>query len=83
MSPRKITSSTDEFEENYMTLYVNAISGKSIRIKCDKKQKADTVFEKKKNEILNDKKTIEESNVEAETTIEMSLRLLGGMEKTT
>ena len=30
----------DEFEENYMTVYVKAISGKTIRIKCDKKQKA-------------------------------------------
>ena len=33
--------------------------------------------------VLNDKKTTEESNIEAETVIEMSLRLLGGMEKTT
>ena len=33
-----------------------------------------------RGKVLNDKKTIEESNIEAETTIEMSLRLLGGME---
>ena len=33
----------DEFEENYMTVYV-----KTIRIKCDKKQKADTVSKKSK-----------------------------------
>ena len=31
----------DEFEEKYMTVYVKTISGKTIRIKCDKKQKAD------------------------------------------
>ena len=27
----------DEFEDNYMTVYVKTISGKTIRIKCDKK----------------------------------------------
>ena len=27
-----------EFEENYMTVYVKTISGKTIRIRCDKKQ---------------------------------------------
>ena len=31
-----------EFEENYMTVYVKTICEKTIRIKCDKKQKADT-----------------------------------------
>ena len=31
--------------------------------------------------VLNDKKTIEESNTEAGATIEMSLRIMGGMEK--
>ena len=36
----------DEFEENYMTVHVKTISGKTIRIKCDKKQKADTVSKK-------------------------------------
>ena len=30
----------DEFEENYMKAYVKKISGKTIRIKCDKKRKA-------------------------------------------
>ena len=39
----------DEFEENYMTVYVKTIGGKTIRIKCDKKQKADTVS-KNRNE---------------------------------
>ena len=31
--------------------------------------------------MLNGKKTIEESKIEAETTIEMSQRLMGGIEK--
>ena len=85
----------DEFEENYMTVYVKTINGKTIRFKCVKKQKADTVSEKiemrtaiprgatyltHQGKVLNDKKTTEESNIEAETTIEMSLRLQGGME---
>ena len=31
--------------------------------------------------VMNEKKTIEEDNIGTETTIEMSLRLLGGIEK--
>ena len=31
--------------------------------------------------VLNEKRTIEENNIGTELTIEMSLRLLGGMEK--
>ena len=31
--------------------------------------------------VMNEKKTVEENNIGAETAIEMSLRLLGGMEK--
>ena len=62
-----------------------------------KKQKADTVSKKKiemktsilqgitylvhQEKVVNDKKTIEENNIGAEATIEMSLRLLGGMEE--
>ena len=40
----------DEFEKNYMTVYVKTISGKAIRILCEKKQKADTVSKKLKSE---------------------------------
>ena len=36
----------DEFEENYITVYVTTISRKTNRIKCDKKQKGDTVSNK-------------------------------------
>ena len=75
-----------------MTVNVRMISGTTIRIKCDKKQEADTVS-KKENRMrtairrrttylthqgkkLNDKKTVE-------ATIEMSRSLQGGIEKTT
>ena len=86
----------DEFEENYMTVYVETISGKTIRIKCNKKQKADTVskniemrttiprgitFLSHQGKMLKNKNTIEESNIEVESTIEMFLRLLGGMDE--
>ena len=79
----------DEFEENYMTVYVKTITGKTITIKRDKKQKAGTISGKievrtaipRGITCLNDKKTMEESTIEAEPTIEMSLRLLGGVEK--
>ena len=33
----------DVLEENYMTVYVKTINGKTISIKCDKKQKAATI----------------------------------------
>ena len=68
----------DEPEENSTTVYVKTISGKTTSNKCDKKQKADLVHQRK---VLNDKKTIEENNIGAEAAIEMSLRLLGGMKK--
>ena len=38
----------DEFKEKNMTLYVKTISGKTIRIKRDMKQKADPIPEKSK-----------------------------------
>ena len=34
-----------------------------------------------KGKVMSEKKTIKENDIEAEATIEMSLRLLGGMEK--
>ena len=86
----------DVFEENYMTTYVKTISGKTIRIKCDKKQQADTKSKKiemrtaiprgityltHQGKMLKNKSTIKENNIEAEFTIEMSLRLLGGMDE--
>ena len=77
-------------------MYVNTISGKTIRIKCDKKQKADTVsktfgmrtatplgitYLTHQGKMLKNKKTIEENNIEVESTIEMSMRLLGRMDE--
>ena len=75
-------------EENYMTVYVKKMNGKTISIKCDKKQKAATKSDEVERrssiprgmrhlvhhgEVMNDKKTIEENNIGTETTIEMSL----------
>ena len=86
----------DEPEENGMTVYVKTITGKTIIIKCDKKHKEDTVSEKDEmktstprgitylvhqGKVQNDMKTTEENNIGREATIEMSLRLLGEMEK--
>ena len=83
-------------EENYMTVYVKTINGKTINIECDKKQKAPTISDEVERrssiprgmtylvhhgKMLNEKKTTEENNSGTETTIEISLRLLGGMEQ--
>ena len=79
-----------------MTVYVKTISGKTIIVKCDKKQKAATLAETverraaiprdmmylvNQGKVLNEKKTIEENNIGIDTTVVVSLRLLGGMEK--
>ena len=83
-------------EENYMTVYVKTINGTTISMKCNTKQKAATFLDEverkssiprgmtdlaHQGKVMNEKKTIEENNIGAETTMEMSLRLLGGMEK--
>ena len=83
-------------EENYMTVHVKTINGWTITIKCDKKKKAATVSDEVEirsliprgmtyivhhGKVMNENKTIEENNIGTETTIEISLRLLGGMEK--
>ena len=84
----------DALEESCMTVYVKTINGKTISIKCDKKQKAATFSDEverrssiprgmtylvHQGKVMNEKK--EENNIGAETTIEMSLRLLGGMDE--
>ena len=83
-------------EENYMTIYVKMINGKTISVKCEGKQTAaiisdeverrsliprDMTYLAHKGKVMSEKKTIEENNIEAEATLEMSLRLMGGMEK--
>ena len=84
----------DALEENYMTVYMKTINGKTISIKCNKKQKAATFSDEVERrsstprgmtylvhqaKVMNEKRTIEENNIGAETAIEMSRRLLGGM----
>ena len=80
----------------YMTVYVRTISGKTISIKCDKRQGITRVkdeIERRTNipkalqplvnqgKTLGERKTIEESNIKDETTLEMTLRLQGGMKE--
>ena len=80
-------------EETYMTIYVKMINGKTISIKCEGEQIAavisdevqrtswtprDMTYLVHKGKVMSEKKTIEENNIEAEATLEMSLRLLGG-----
>ena len=83
-------------DENYMTIYAKTINGKTISIKCEGKMTAAVISEEverisliprdmtylvHKGKAMSEKKTIKENNIEAEATLEMSLRLLGGMEK--
>ena len=83
-------------EKPDMTVYVKTISGKTITVNCDRRQNAKRIMEilerktsiprdqlylVNQGKVLIEKKTIEESNIEAGATIEMSLRIKGGMEK--
>ena len=85
----------DMLEENYMTAYVKMICEKTISIKYDRNWTAAVILDEVerrssitrdmirlvyKGKMLSEKKTMKEHNIEAEATIEMSLRLLGGME---
>ena len=75
-------SNQNRFDYLNMAVYVRTVSGKPISIKCDRQQKAARILEiVDQGMVLNGKKTIEENNIEAGTTIEMSLRTIGGMEK--
>ena len=79
-----------------MTIYVKTINGKTISIKCEGKMTAalisdeverrssiprDMTYLVHRGKVMCEKKTIKENIIEAEATIEMSLRLLGEMEK--
>ena len=83
-------------EETYMTIYVKTINGKTFSLKCEGKMTAAVISEEVERRSLiprdmthlvhrgnqmSEKKTIKQNNIEAEATLEMSLRLLGGMEK--
>ena len=86
----------DLLEETFMTIYVKSINGKTISIKYEGKITAavisdeverrssiplDMTYLVHKGKVMSEKKTIKENNIEEDATIEMSLRLLGGMEK--
>ena len=43
VSEKTTTELDNALEENYMTVYVKTINGKTVSIKCDKKQKAATI----------------------------------------
>ena len=93
----KTTNEIDDVLEcNYMTKNVKMINGKTICIKCEGKQTAaiisdelerrssiprDMTYFVHQGKVMNEKKTIEENNIGTEATLEMSLRLLGRMEK--
>ena len=85
-----------ENEKNMITIFVGMSSGKTISIKCDKKRKAMSILDEVERrsslprsmtylvhhgKVLNEKRTLEENNIGTEITIDMCLRLLGGMEK--
>ena len=85
----------DVLEKNYMTIYVKTINGKTISTRYYKNMTAAVILEEverrtlvprdmirlvHKGKIISGKKSMKENNIEAKETIEMSLRLLGGME---
>ena len=85
----------DMLEENYRRVFVKTIYEKTISIKCDRNMTAAVISDEverrssiprdmirlvHEGKMLCEKKTMRENNIEAEATIEMFLRLLGGME---
>ena len=82
-------------EEIYATVYVKMINGKTISIRHHRNMTAAVISDEverrsliprdmirlvHKGKMISEKKTMKENNIEAKATIEMSLRLLGGME---
>ena len=85
----------DVLEENYMTVYVKTINRKTISIRYYGNMTATVMLEEVKRRTMiprdmirlvhkgkatNGKKSMKENDIKANETIEMSLRLLGGME---
>ena len=85
----------DVLEENSMTIYVKTINRKTISIRYYGNMTAAVMLEEverrtmipremirlvHKGKAINGKKSMKENNIKANETIEMSLRLLGGME---
>ena len=90
ISGKTTTELEDGPEVNCVTVFVRTINGKTTSIKCDKKQNSTGETGKKNidpsrcnqpRRPLYDKKTKEEDSIGAEATIEMSMRILRGMEK--
>ena len=91
-----ITEENDDMlEDNHMPVFVKMINGKTININYHRNTTATVISDEverrsliprdmirlvHKGKMLNEKKTMKESNIEVKATIEMSLRLLGGME---
>ena len=69
----------DTLEENYMTVYVKMINGKTISIKYHRNMTAAVISDEVERRTLIPRDMIRLVH-EVKTTIEMSLRSLGGME---
>ena len=82
-------------EEIYATVYVKMINGKTISIRHHRNMTAAVISDEVESRsliprdmtrlvhqgtMISEKKTMKENNIKAKETIEMSLRLLGGME---
>ena len=87
--------SDDVLEENNSTIYVKTINKKTISICYYESMKAAVMLEEverrtaiprdmtrltHKGKAINGKKSMKDNNIDANETIEMSMRLLGGME---
>ena len=86
----------DRDVNSYITVHARKISGKTISIKCDRRQTIARIMDEverktmipkdlqdlaNQGKALSDEITIEESNIESGTTIEMPMRLQGGVKK--
>ena len=83
-------------EETYMTIYVKTVNGKIISIRYEGMMTTSVISEEverissiprdmtylvDRGKLMSENKTIKENYIGTEVTLEMSLRLLGGMEK--
>ena len=68
-------------EEIHEAIYVKMINGKTISTRHHRNMTAAVILDEvHKGKMISEKKSMKENNIEAKETIEMSLRLLGGME---
>ena len=81
---------------SYMTVYVRTISGKTISMRCDRRQSITRIKDEierktkipkalqhlsKKAKTLIERKTIQEKTIMKEATLEMTLGLQGGLKE--